>query len=95
MFWLELFKNQILNSNKEFGIFHNNQYIYTVFKEKVDDTTLSKKSEIDENKTIKELVDKGEIEIEKLFEVILADDTRNVFSKIKIKRPQDFNDEKD
>ena len=84
-----------INPNKEFRIFHNNQYIYSVFKEKVDDTTLSKRSEIDENKTIKELVDKGEIEIEKLFEVILADDTRNVFSKIKIKRPQDFNDEKD
>jgi hypothetical protein len=41
------------------------------------------------------LVDKGEIEIEKLYEVILAEDPENTFSKIKIKRPQDFNDEKD
>ena len=81
-----------INSNQEFRIFHNNQYIYRVFKEKDDDTTLSKASEVDENKTIKELVDAGQIVIHKIYEVIPIDDVNN-FRKIKLKRPQDFEEE--
>ena len=81
-----------INSNQEFRIFHNNQYIYRVFKEKTDDTTLSKASEVDENKTIKELVDAGQIVIHKIYEVIPTDDVNDV-RKIKLKRPQDFEEE--
>ena len=81
-----------INSNREFRIFHNNQYIYSLFKEKADYTSLSNKSEVDENKTIKELVDAGDIVIHKLFEVIPTDDVNNV-RKIKLKRPQDFEEE--
>jgi hypothetical protein len=83
-----------INSNKEFRIFHNNQYIYRVFKEKTDDTTLSKASEVDENKTIKELVDAGQIVIHKIYEVIPTDDVNDV-RKIRLKRPQDFEEEEE
>jgi ubiquitin-activating enzyme E1 C len=81
-----------INSDQEFRIFHNNQYIYSVFKQNPDDTTLSKKSEVDENKTIKELVDSEDIIIHKLFEIMPTNDVNNV-TKIKLKRPQDFEEE--
>ena len=81
-----------INSNQEFSIFHNNQFIYRASKEKPEDTNISIKSEIDENKTIKELVDLKDISIHKLFEIIPSDDVNNI-SKIKLKRPQDFEEE--
>lgn len=79
------------NSNREFRIFHNNLYIYSIFKEKAEDTALSKKSHLNENKTIKELVDAKDIIIHKIFEIIPTDDINDV-KKIRLKRPQDFED---
>ena len=81
-----------IKSNQEFSIFHNNQYVYRAFKENNEDKKLKTVSEIDENKTIKELVDSKAIIIQKLFEIIPSDDINNV-SKVKLKRPQDFEEE--
>ena len=81
-----------IKPNQEYSIFHNNAYVQRVFKEKTEDTNLKVVNEVDENKTIKELVDSKAIAIQKLFEVIPSDDINNV-SKIKLKRPQDFEGE--
>jgi len=81
-----------IKPNQEYSIFHNNAYVQRVFKEKTEDTKLKVVNEVDENKTIKELVDSKAIAIQKLFEVIPSDDVNNV-SKIKLKRPQDFEEE--
>ena len=96
----EIWKNVItriiqtthIKSNQEFSIFHKNDYVYRVFKEKPEDTSFKTFSDLDENKTIKELVDSKAIAIQKLFEVIPADNKENV-SKIKLKRPQDFEEQ--
>ena len=96
----EIWKNVItriiqtthIRSNQEFSIFHKNDYVYRVFKEKPEDTSFKTFSDLDENKTVKELVDSKAIAIQKLFEVIPADDVNNT-SKIKLKRPQDFKEE--
>ena len=79
-----------INSNQEFSIFHNNQYIYTASKEKPEYTNITIKSELNENKTIKELVDSKGIIIHKLFILIFLDDINNIISKVKLKRPQNF-----
>ena len=81
-----------IKSNLEFSIFHNNKYVYKVYKENKDDSNVKIESELDENKTIKELVDAGLIKIKKIFEIIPSDDIKNV-SKVKLKRPQDFEEE--
>ena len=78
-----------MTSNQEFSIFHNLKYFYKAVKENGDIKILS---EIDENKTIKELVDSGAIEIKKLFEIIPEDDKNNSI-KVKLKRPQDYEEE--
>ena len=94
--WKNVFMKMIqathIKSNKEFCIFHNNKYVYRAFKEKNDDVEIKIESELDENKTIKELVDGGLIKIQKIFEIIPSDDLNNV-SKVKLKRPQDFEEE--
>ena len=81
-----------INSNQEFSIFHNNKYIYRLSKEKNENSNLKTFSEIDDTRTIKELVDSGEIIIHKLYEIIPTDDVNNV-SKVKLKRPQDFEED--
>ena len=94
----ELWKNVLtkivqkakIKPNQEFSIFHNNAYVQRV--EKSEDNNLKVVNEVDENKTIKELVDSKAIAIQKIFEVIPSDDLNNV-SKIKLKRPQDFEEE--
>jgi ubiquitin-activating enzyme E1 C len=78
--------------NKEFSIFHKDDYVYRVFKEKPEDINFKTVNILDENKTIKELIDSKDIAIQKLFELIPADDVNNV-RKIKLKRPQDFEEE--
>jgi ubiquitin-activating enzyme E1 C len=78
-----------MKSSQEFSIFHNNKFVYNVIKENNEFKCLS---QLDENKNIKELVDSGEIEIHKLFEVIPSDDKNN-FRKVKLKRPQDYEEE--
>ena len=94
--WKNVFMKMIqathIKTNKEFCIFHNNKYVYRAFKEKNDDVEIKIESELDENKTIKELVDGGLIKIQKIFEIIPSDDLNNV-SKVKLKRPQDFEEE--
>ena len=81
-----------IKSNLEFSIFHNNKYVYKVYKENKDDSNVKIESELDENKTIKELVDAGLIKIKKIFEIIPSDEINNV-SKVKLKRPQDLEEE--
>ena len=53
---------------------------------------LKGKSEIDERKTLKELIDNKNIDIKKLFEIMPSDDEKNII-KIRLKRPQDFEEE--
>ena len=78
-----------MKSSQEFTIFHNFKYIYSADKENGE---MKFSSEVDENKSIKELVDSGAIEIKKIFEVIPSDDKNNV-RKVKLKRPQDYEEE--
>ena len=80
-----------ISASQEFRIFHNNQYVYRVEKE-TNSENLKAISEIDETKTIKELVDDKLIDIKKLFELIPTNDLNNV-TKVKLKRPQDFEEE--
>ena len=96
----EIWKNVItriiqtthIKSSQEFSIFHNNDYVCRIFKEKPEDTSFKNVSILDENKTIKELVDSKAINIQKIFEIIPSDDVNNV-TKVKLKRPQDFEEE--
>ena len=81
-----------IKSNQEFSIFHNNKYIYRLYKENNENNNFKIFSEIDDNKTIKEFIDSREIIIHKLYEIILADDIDNA-SKMKLKRPQDFEED--
>ena len=80
-----------ISASQEFRIFHNNQYVYRVEKE-TNSENLKAISEVDETKTIKELVDDKLIDIKKLFELIPTNDLNNV-TKVKLKRPQDFEEE--
>ena len=75
-----------MKTSQEFTIFHNFKYINSADKE---NGKMKFSSEVDENKIIKELVDSGAIEIQKLFEVIPSDDKNNS-RKVKLKRPQDY-----
>ena len=82
-----------ISASQEFRIFHNNQYVYRVEKE-TNSENLKAISEVDETKTIKELVDDKLIDIKKLFELIPTNDLNNV-TKVKLKRPQDFEEEEE
>ena len=96
----ELWKNVLsriiqsidIKSNQEFKIFHKNGYICNIYKESNENSDLKVESEIEENKNIKELVDSGDIAIDKLFEILPSDDKNNS-RKIKLKRPQDYKEE--
>ena len=96
----ELWKNVLsriiqsidIKSNQEFKIFHKNGYICNIYKESNENSDLKVESEIEENKNIKELVDSGDIAIDKLFEIIPSDDKNNS-RMVKLKRPQDYNEE--
>ena len=94
--WKNVFNKMIqvagIKSNKEFSIFHSDKFVYRAFKEKNDDKEMKIENELDENKTVKDLVDGGLIKIKKIFEIIPADDVNNI-SKIKLKRPQDYEEE--
>ena len=94
--WKNVFNKMIqvagIKSNKEFSIFHSDKFVYRAFKEKNDDKEMKIENELDENKTVKDLVDGGLIKIKKIFEIIPADDVNNI-SKIKLKRPQDDEEE--
>ena len=76
-----------IESNQEFSIFQGINTIYKTTKEQ--NGKISILNNIDENKKLKELIDTGIIKIKKLFEIIPANDKKNIF-KIKLKRPQDY-----
>lgn len=68
-----------------FSIYYNNSLIYDSNPEKHD-------SEINENKTVEELVNEKTIEIGEIFEIIPKDDENNT-TKIRIKRQKDIDAE--
>ena len=87
-----IIQNVDIKSNQEFKIFHKNGYICNIYKENNENSDLKFESLIEENKNIKELVDSGDIAVDKLFEIIPSDDKNNS-KKVKLKRPQDYKEE--
>jgi len=89
--WKNIFERIIqtshINSNQEYSVFHKNDYIYRVLKEKNGELKIT--NDIDNNKTLKELIESNDINIKKIFEIIPDEDKNNV-TKIRLKRPQDF-----
>ena len=79
-----------IKANQEYNVFHGINYIYRMTKK--ENGELKIMSEIDENKTLKELMDSKKIEIKRLIEIIPSDDEKNII-KIRLKRPQDFEEE--
>jgi len=79
-----------IKANEEYNIFHGSDYIY---KTQLDQNgKLEIISQLDENKTLKELMDEKKVDIKSIFEIIPSNDKNNVI-KIRLKRPQDFQDE--
>jgi len=92
--WKNIFERIIqtsgIKANQEYSVFHGIDYIFTLSKE--ENGELKSKNEIDDNKTLKELMDNKKIDIKKLIEIIPSDDRKNII-KIRLKRPQDFEEE--
>ena len=92
--WKNIFERIIqtsgIKANQEYSIFHHSDYIYKMNKDEKGE--LKGKSEIDERKTLKELIDNKNFDIKKLFEIMPSDDEKNII-KIRLKRPQDFEEE--
>ena len=92
--WKNIFERIIqtskIKANEEYNIFHGSDYIY---KTQLDQNgKLEIISQLDENKTLKELMDEKKVDIKSIFEIIPSNDKNNVI-KIRLKRPQDFQDE--
>ena len=81
----------ILNShiNQKYNVYHRNEKIFSALKEKNGEFIIT--NDIDNNKTLKELIESNDIDIKKIFEII-PDEDKNDVTKIRLKRPQDFED---
>ena len=92
--WKNIFDRVIqtsgIASNKEYSIFHGIEYIYRADKNQKGDLEIMNK--IDENKTLKELMDSKDINIKKLLEIIPADDVKNTI-KVRLKNKKDLDEE--
>ena len=82
-----------INSNQEFRIYNEINKLYEKIKEENGEFKIM--NEIDDNKTLKELIDNNIINIKKLIEIIPSDDPNNNI-KIRLKNEEDDEeDEKD
>ena len=97
--WKNIFERIIqtaeIKSDQEYAVtngFKNNNIrnIHKAYKD--DNGEFKSESQIDENKTLKELMDDKAIDIKILFVITPADDINNV-TKVRLKRPQDFEEE--
>ena len=92
--WKSIFERIIqtsgIKANQEYDVFHKADYIYNATKEENGD--LKCISKLDENKTLKELLEKNEIDIKAVFQIIPSDDKNNII-KIRLKRPQDMEED--
>ena len=92
--WKSIFERIIqtsgIKANQEYDVFHKADYIYSATKEENGD--LKCISKLDENKTLKELLEKNEIDIKAVFQIIPSDDKNNII-KIRLKRPQDMEED--
>ena len=89
--WKNIFERILqashIKSNQAYSIFHHLDYIYRATKETNGELKIN--NTIDNNKTLKELIDNEIINIKKLFEITPDEDKNNV-TKIRLKRPQDY-----
>ena len=79
-----------INSNQEFRIYNEINKLYEKIKE--ENAEFKIMNEIDDNKTLKELIDNNIINIKKLIEIIPSDDPNN---NIKIRLKNEEDDEED
>lgn len=95
----ELWKNVInrmiqlteINVNKnEFSMYFANECIYKNYLE--DGKEMKHVSDFDEQKCLEDLINEKKIDIGKVFEIVPNDDINNT-TKVRIKRPKDFEDE--
>ena len=92
--WKSIFERIIqtsgIKANQEYDVFHKADYIYNATKEENGD--LKCISKLDENKTLKELLENNKIDIKAVFQIIPSDDKNNII-KIRLKRPQDMEED--
>ena len=82
------------NSDKEFRIYNEINKLYEKIKE--ENGIFIIKEEIDDNKTLKELIDNNIINIKKLIEIVPSDEPNNVIKiRLKKKEEEEEEDEKD
>lgn len=88
--WKDIFERIIqtskINANQGYSVFHNVNYIFKATKENGE---LKVINEIDENKKLEDLIKENKIDVKKLFEITPEDDKNNNI-KIRLKRPQDY-----
>ena len=91
--WKNIFERIIqtidIKSNQEYDVMNGIRLIHKALN---DNGEFKSESQIDENKTLKELMDDKAIDIKILFVITPADDINNV-TKVRLKRPQDFEEE--
>ena len=79
-----------IKSNQEYNVTNGISRIHRAYKE--NNGEFKSESQIDENKTLKELMDSNAINIGIVFEITPADDI-NDKTKVRLKRPQDYEEE--
>ena len=90
--WKDIFERIIqtskINSDQGYSVFHKVDYIFKASKENGELKIINK---IDENKKLEDLIKENKIDVKKLFEITPEEDKNNSV-KIRLKRPQDYDE---
>ena len=90
--WKNIFERIIqtskINVNPGYSVFHKADYIFEASKENGELKIINK---IDENKKLEDLIKENKIDVKILFEITPEEDKNNSV-KIRLKRPQDYDE---